>query len=222
MDALLRRRQMMLAGGSPAPVIEPVFYDKLKFDGTAYIVTNITPPEDASFRVNLGGETSKAAQRVFMVPAENGTILGAFYGNNTTSASRYFSIYYGASSAVSTTTYFAWSTATYSFWLTPKRFGWGDTANNITKGENKPNGAIILGYNASKSGNPYSGEMGLFRVYGSDAQNATSATDMYNNYTPVYTLRPCTYNGEAGMWCVETSTFFGNSAGAGTITAINN
>ena len=219
MDALLRRREMMASGEEPNPL---VFYNKILFDGVAYIETDITPPEDASFRVNLGNETSKAAQRVFMVPAENGTIIGVYYGNNTTSTRRYFSIYYGASSAVSTTTYLAWSTTTYSFWLTPNRFGWGNTANSITKGSNKPSGNLVIGYNASHSGNPYSGEMGLFRIYGSDAQNATSASDLYDNYTPVYTLRPCTYNGEPGLWCVETSKFYGNSAGAGTLTVANN
>jgi hypothetical protein len=79
-----------------------------------------------------------------------------------------------------------------------------------------------LGDNASHSaGGKYTGRMSVFRIYGSDAQNATTYFEL-DNYPTLYTLRPCTCDGEAGMWCVETSTFYGNSAGAGTLSVINN
>lgn len=218
MDALLRRREMMGAGGGTAGV---VFYDKLIFDGTAYIETDITPPSDFSVRVPLGNESTKAAQRVFGVPGTNSSTFALYYGNSTTSTNRYFAVYYGASSSVSSNHYLAFSTKTFTFFLTPKRFGIGSTAWNITKGSETPSGALIIGYNSAKSGTPYTGEMKTFFIYDSDAQDATSASELLNNYTPEYTLRPCTYNGEAGLWCVETSKFYGNSAVSGTLTVQN-
>lgn len=220
MDALLRRRQMMLAGGSPIPPIPAgvVFYDWLVFDGTAYIETGITPPADASFLVRLGNETVKGSQRCFICPTQSGYI-GMNYANVTTS--RTFNIYYGQASAVSSNRTLAFSTTTYNFFLTPKRFGWGSTAYTITRGAENAASPLILGSNASHNGQPYTGAMGEFKTYGSDAQNVTNAND-FSSYTPVYTLRPCTYNGEAGMWCVETSTFYGNTAGAGTLSVLNN
>lgn len=222
MNTLLRRRAMMAAGGGsptpPGPVIEPVFYDNLVFDGTAYIDTDITPPTDASFLVRLGNETLKAAQRVFLAPTANGGI-GVTYANNTTR--RYFNIYYGQSSAVSSDKYLDFSTAIYNFFLTPNRFGWGSVASyTITRGAENASGAITIGSNKTHTGQPFTGAMETFYIYGSDASGCTKAAD-FANYTPRYTLRPCTYDGEAGLWCVETSTFYGNTAGAGALSVAN-
>lgn len=201
--------------------LRPVFYDRLVFDGTAYIDTGITAPTDASFRVKLGNETLKAQQRCFGMTATSG-MIAMHYSANTSSAQRHFNTYYGQTSTVWAGSANAFSTTTYRFYLTPKRVGWGDnTSYTFTKGEGTPSGGIVLGTNTSHSGQPYTGSMGQFRVYGSDAQNVSSDTG-FDNYTPVYTLKPCTYNGEAGMWCVETSTFYGNSAGSGTLTVTNN
>lgn len=219
MDALLRRRQMMASGGvSPTP--SPVFYDRLVFDGTAYIDTNIVPPTDASFRVILGNETTKATQRVFMLKAGTSDSIGTIYNSSTTSTNRVIAVYYGSSSAL-LAKQLAFSTSSYSFFLTPNRMGYGNTSFTITKGASTPAGGIVIGYNTSHTGQAYTGRMGTFRIYGSDAQNVTKDSE-FSSYTPVYTLRPCTYNGEAGLWCVETSTFYGNTAGSGTLTAINN
>lgn len=220
MDALLRRRMMFDTGSAPPPAPAPVFYDLLVFDGTAYIDTDIVPAANSSFLVALGNETLKAAQRLFALSAENSTRIGAALANTTTSTYRYFGIYYAASSAVSTAQRVAFSYATYNFWLTPNKFGFGSNGYSITKGNNAPNGGVVLGSLETHSGQAYTGTMGTFYIYGSDAQNASSASD-FANYTPVYALRPCEYNGEAGLWCVETSTFYGNTAGAGTLTVRN-
>ena len=89
---------------------------------------------------------------------------------------------------------------------------------NITKGTATPALGLDIG---TADATAFSGYMETIRVFGSDAKNVTSVSEL-NNYTPVYTLKPCTYNGEAGLWCEETSTFYGNTAGAGTLTVINN
>ena len=211
-------------GGTPTPPTPTglVFYDWLVFDGTAYIDTDIIPDANASYRSTFGGETLKATQRLFQVPAANSTLIGVIYGTQTTTTNRVFSVYYGASNAVSTGKSLAFSYDTYGFFLTPKRFGWPNNVYTITKGENAPTGPLVIGYNAAHQGQAYTGKVNIFRVYGSDAQNATSPTDLMDNYTPAYTLRPCTYNSEAGLWCVETDTFYGNTAGAGTLTVQNN
>lgn len=206
----------------PTPVIEPVFYDRLVFDGTAYIDTDIIPPADCSFRIVIGGETQKKAQRYFYAATENSGYIGVTLGSSTTSATRYFSVYYGSDSVVSSNRTLSFSYSEFTLFLTPKRFGWGSDAASITKGSSAPSGPVIVGSSPSHSGNAFTGRIGAFRIYGSDAQNATSASDLSSNYTPVYTLIPCTYNGDAGLWCVETSKFYGNTAGAGTLTVINN
>ena len=203
----------------PTPSYEPVFYDYLVFDGTAYIDTDIVPPENASFRVRLGGESS-GAQRCFVVGGSDGTYFGMNY-YNISSSNRYWYIYYGSSEAVDTSHSLGISTTSYAFFLTPNNFGFGSNHTySITKGSGVPTGGIVLGSTVGHSGNPYTGTMGIFRIYGSNAQNVTTNTG-FDSYTPVYTLRPCTYGEEAGMWCVETSTFYGNTAGAGTLTVSN-
>jgi len=221
MDALLRRRAMIADGGGTPPPPGVVFYDRLVFDGTAYIDTNIVPPENASFRVTPGYETLKAAQRLFMCDGTNGSTFGALLNTSTTSTQRNFNVYYGGTGAVGTNKTYAFSNNTYQFFLTPKRFGWGSTAYTITKGNNTPNGGLVIGSNISHTGQPFTGRIGNFFIYGSDAQNVTTASG-FSSYTPVYSLKPCTYYGEPGLWCVETSTFFGNSAGSGSLSVLNN
>lgn len=222
MDALLRRRQMMMAGGSPTPPgpVEPVFYDFLVFDGTAYIDTDITPANTTSFLVKAGEETIKGTQNFFMMQAGSGR-TGAFYSTASTSTDRVITVYYGKSSAVGSSNPLAFSQTHFDFFLTPKRYGWDSTSFTISKGTTAPSGPIVIGGTFSHAGQQYTGVMGTFYIFGSDAQNVTTASG-FGSFTPVYTLRPCTYNGEAGLWCVETDTFYGNTAGAGTLTVKNN
>lgn len=204
---------MMVAGNStPAPV----FHSKLVFDGTAYIDTDILIPEDGTIRGPFGFEAEKKAQVLFNA----GSRIYAMLNSNTNTTNRYFTVSYDSSSALisGTTRSLAWSYNTYSLFLTPKRFGIGTTSYTFTKGSSRPASGLVIGQNALHTNTPFTGTLnGWLRIYGSDAQNVTQYSDL-DNYTPVYTLRPCTYNGEAGLWCVQTSTFYGNSAGSGTLT----
>lgn len=226
MDALLRRRAMVAAGGgSPTPPEPPsptgvVFFDYLYFDGVAAIsISDITIPSLASFAVPLGKETNKAAQRVFQCTDGSSALLQCIYGSSTTSTKRYFGTYYGSSSNLTSNKTLNFSTTEFNYFLTPNRVGYNSTAWSISKGSGYPTGGV-LNIGGWISGNPYSGRMGTFRIFGSDAQNATTYTGLLA-FTPSYTFRPCTYNGQAGFWCVETDTFYGNTAGAGTLTASN-
>lgn len=195
----------------------PEFHSRLVFDGIAYIDTDIIPEALASYRVRLGGETLKAAQRLFVVRAANATQIGAILGDATTTTDRRFSIYYGASSPVATGRMLSWNHTNYGFFLTPKRYGWGDSVVTFTRGSNAPSEPLRIGQNYALSGQPYTGKMDEFCIYGSDAQEVTTYAG-FSSYTPAYTLRPCIYHGEAGFWCVETGKFYGNSAGAGVLS----
>jgi hypothetical protein len=198
-----------------------VFYDRLVFDGTAYVETDIVPPENASFRFTGGYETVQGAQRVFMNSCVGTSYTGATIVG-VSSGKRLFNIYYQSSAMVVNGLSYAWATRQYTFMLTPNRAGFGTSPVTITKGSNIPNGPVLIGTNVAKNGQPFSGRMGRFIIYGPDAQDAIDVFDLLNNYTPLYDLRPCTYNGEAGFWCMETSKFYGNTAGAGTLSVMNN
>ena len=203
-----------------AGVITPIFYDFLVFDGTAYIETDIIPNSNDSFRCNFGNEARKVAQRMFQFQCTNSALTGVVMNSSTSSSRRQFSQYYGSTSSLSANRYVSFSYERIGFFLTPKRMGWGDAAYTHTKGSNTPTGGIIIGSNVAHSGQPYTGSIRKFFVYGSDAQNVSTFAG-FNSYTPTHTLCPCTYNGEAGLWCEETSKFYGNSASSGTLSVMN-
>lgn len=208
-------------GSSPTPPtpVEPIFYDRLVFDGTAYIDTDIVPIDGWSFKVLLGLEETKAAQMVFLAPASDSTYFGMIYASSTSSTNRAIRVYYGSTAQGSGS--LAFSTTRYNFFLTPYRYGWGSTVSSTyTKGSGTATGGITIGQHPGHTGQAFTGAMETFYIYGSDASGCTKAAD-FGSYTPLYTLRPCTYNGEAGYWCVETSTFYGNTAGAGTLSVEN-
>lgn len=208
-------------GGSPVPSDQPVFYDRLVFDGTAYIDTDIVPDLTMSYRIAIGDEAQKIPQRYFFAPTANSGFVGVTLSSSTTTTNRYFSVYYGSTSNLVGSRSYAFSNTSLALFLTPKRFGYGSVGINLTKGSNAPNGPLVIGQSSTHQGQAFTGRMGWFRIYGSDAQNCQVNSD-FNSFTPIYTLRPCTYQGEPGLWCVETETFYGNTAGAGTLSVMNN
>lgn len=209
-------RILWQSGISPATSL--VYYDKLIFDGTAYIETTYVLPENCSIGVTLGNETVKASQGVFYSSGGGGYTSFAI-GGNTDTTRRQMVPYYDSSSYLASNRYLKFSNALYSYFMTPSRFGWGSTSYTYTKGNLHPTGGLVLGALASKS-TFYSGCMYAFRIYDSSASSATTYGALTAN-TAVATFRPCTYNGEAGMWYVEGNTFFGNSAGSGSLSVSN-
>lgn len=220
MDALLKRRMMMMAGSGPTPPtpVTPVFYDYLYFDGTAYIETTYVLPANCSIRVSLGSETSKTSQQVFGAKGSNGGYICMYYGGSTNTTRRQIVPHYDSSSNLATNRTLNWTYTSFAFFMTPNRFGWGNSAYTYTKGNLHPDGVLFLGTHSTASTmSKYTGRMSQIRIYGSDASGVTTASG-FDNYTPVATFRPCTYNGVVGLWYEEGSAFFGNSAGAGTLT----
>lgn len=211
---------VLLTVGQAAGNILPVFYDYLIGDGVAFIDTGMLMPENGSLSGLFGWETRKqGGQNLFGAFDVGGGETGVVFGGATSSTNRQFVAYYDKNSYVATITLrFAYSS--YGAFMTPKRFGYGNQSSTYTKGSLRPTSTVKIfgGYPTYTS---FSGALsGNFCIYGSDAQDATTYAAL-TAFTPIATFRPCTYDGQAGLWCVETSTFFGNAAGSGSFIAAN-
>ena len=208
---------LVFQNGVIPPTPSPVFHDRVRFDGTAYIQTDIVPPSNGSIRMSTGGETRKGNQGIFNARNANNNVVFAVWMNNNTGANkRSFSHRYdNTSTGTGNPEVNNWTNRAGIF-LNPSKWGTSTTTLNTVKGSSPATQGIQLG--AESSSYRYTGALGWVYIYDSTAQNATTYADLRDNYTPIYTLRPCEYNGEVGFWCVETSTFYGNSAGSGTLT----
>ena len=198
----------------------PTFYTYLHINGGAYIITDIIPPQDSSFRVRVR-ENQRIAMQYFGCSGQNSSKFGVELNNNTNGTNRYFSAHYGSNSAVvsGTTKQVSWGgVPSYQLWLTCKRLGTGSTSVVFSKGQENPTSGLVIGNNGSLDGTPYIGNIRHFYVYGDETQNVTNANG-FNSYTPIIILTPCVFRGEAGLWHNETGRFYGNSAGVGTLTA---
>lgn len=209
-------------GGSPTPPTPTIVYhDRVRFDGTAYILTDIVLPANGSLLVSTGGETRKGNQGIFNArAADDSIVFGIWFNSSSSSSTKNFSHRYcNGTTGSGNPTVSGWTSRTGIFLGYTK---WGTSANALstTRGSTAPTKGIELG--AASSSYRYTGALGWVYIYDSTAQAATSYTDLKNNYTPVYTLKPCEYNGAVGYWCEETSTFYGNSAGTGTLSYEDN
>lgn len=204
------------AAGGPAPV----FYDYLVGDGTAYVDTGYTLPDLASMAGYFGHETRKAgSQNIFGVWEVGYGATGLTFGGSTNSTRRQFVAFYDKPTNVGSK-YLNFTFTGFGAILTPKRFGFGSDTSTLTRGSAKPAGTVKV-FGGYPSYTAYSGVLsGAFTIYDSNAQNAATYADLIA-FTPIATFRPCTYNGEAGLWHVEAGTFHGNAAGSGALTATN-
>lgn len=208
-----------LGTGTPVPtgyLDNPVYHEWLVFDGTAYIDTTILIPQNGSIRCEMGRETLKATQRVFFAGDPNGYV-GMMWGGATTSTKRQILPDYDSASYLVSNYYLEFIYTSAGFFLTPQRVGFGGNNKTFTKGSARPSTPLIIGSIYGHSGQAFTGSMKTFYIYGSDAQGVTSFTG-FDSYTPIYTLRPCEFRGQVGLWCEETGEFFGNSAPSGTLS----
>lgn len=217
MDLLKRRQTMQLIETEP---LVPVFYDYLYFDGTGYIDTDIQAAQDESYRFTLGMERLTSTQKIFSFTDTDRYIRAITENSNTSSTNRVYSVYYdsSSSSALLSDKSLSQHVPFTSFFLTPLNFGIASNVYSFTKGDTCPDGTLVIGSNSTHNGQSFTGAMGQFRIYGSDAQNCTVSSD-FNNYTPIKTLCPCSYGNRDGLWNVEDGKFYGNTAGSGTLKA---
>lgn len=213
MNPLLIRRRCMVGG--------PQYHKYLVFDGLAYVTTDIMLSADCSFALSMGHETQKKPQGVLYVPCENNGSTG-FGINSSNTTYRYFTVYYQKAAAVisGTTKRLAWSFNAYSLAFTHNKFGQSNVLTSFTKGNEQPNGALTIGLCPPLTSNAFTGQTQFIRIYNYNVGTISSFSDL-SSFTPSYILYPCIYRGEAGLWCLETNRFYGNSAGAGTLTVVD-
>ena len=164
-----------MAGEHEPPV--PEFHDYLVFDGPAFIDTDITVPENCSFVMNMGDEASRRQMRVIRV--NPGGADGAIYSHISSFRTDVRSMSYAYDSSSSLKTHNSPTGSRIAWFMTPKRGGYGSQSSTYTKGDAHPLGGISLGGytgDTSTSYYPYNGTIKYLRVYGSDAQNETSAS----------------------------------------------
>lgn len=216
-----RRRIMAVVGaGTPAPPPAPVFYDRLVFDGTAYIITNITIPDDGSIRCTVGGE-QRTLQNVWFTPRDTGEgSIRVYWGGNTNASRIQVIPFYKSSSSLFTNWNYLSSASVHGVFQTCKGVGMDSTIHTYTAGSLTAPGNLEIGGVPGSTVPPFTGYMKTLYIYDDTTQDVTTYAG-FDNYTPVYTLRPCLYGTQAGYWCVETSTFYGNSAGSGSLSVAN-
>ena len=206
-------------GGSPTPPgPTPEYHSYLVFDGIASIQTDIVLPTNGSLMTSIGGETVKGAQGI--INAKNiatGDVTFAFWMNNSsTTSKRVFSCRYNSASTDSHHPEYTNWTNRLGIFITPTKFGHSSAANSHAQGNVIADGGLLISYDAY--GVYYTGKLGQIRIYDSSAQNATSYTDLRDNYTALITLKPCILNGECGFYDETAGKFYGNTAGAGTLS----
>lgn len=216
MSTFRRRLMSILSGKEPLPE----FYNYLVGDGVAYVDTGIRIPENGSMAGVFGYETRRAgAQNIFGAFDVGAGETGLTFGGGTDNNYRQIVAFYDKTANVGYNT-LNFNYKTFASFLTPKRFGYGDSSKTFTKGNLRPTATLKIfgGYPTYTS---YSGLLsGDFMVFGADAQNAAT-WEQIMAFTPVATFRPCIYNGEAGLWYVEEKRFCGNAAGSGSFIAKN-
>lgn len=225
MDALLRRRQMMLAGGTPPAPLPYTPVDYIETDGVAYINTGIigVPPKSAELKM------------LAVAASANETILGSL-GSTTDGEAKKFQMFRQLSS----------EKIGFGYYYNVSSADGVSISNSITNGTpfeikgSFKSGTQSVGVKqygessfttASKSYTKAvssSLPMYLFaaNVNGTVGQNLASGTRMY--YCKIYSNAtygglvfdgvPCYYNGQYGLWDKVSGTFKGNAASSGAFT----
>lgn len=212
---------------SVTAVAAPVFFNKINLQGGAYIETDIMLPENFSM-ILVCDNANTGSTKGYGIIGCSGSTSGKFelnmnsWGNNYSKNYYYYGTdNYTGSLQLNTTDYPSWTP-----WMTPNKYGNGGATKTYTKGAGTPNGVLVVG--KTSHANKYQGFFyassnlngGCIKILGDYAQNA-GYEDLLS-MAALYTLKPCVYNNEHGLWCLENNTFYGNTASVGTITCSNN
>lgn len=185
---------------------EIVYYDRLIGDGTAYIDLGI--PATTNDRYELGFQlTEGKANPFFGAYNTSGTRL-AFLGRSSLSTRTSFPIVYCSSSQQQLAIagrlnnyvegYVDLSALTAEF---------GNGVTSFTKGGNAFPTQNLHIFTTAEHNSPHACSFSHFRLI----RESNLLMD----------LKPCTYNGEAGMWDMVGWKFYGNSNTSGAFTAEN-
>lgn len=220
-------RRALLMRGADAPSADLVFYDRITTDGTAYIDTGLTLTDGtyvgSSFyfdmcisATQLPNTSSPVIFGVRIISTHNQAVLLTM-ANGTTPSIRYFNNT-SVSSGVG--------------------FSVGERFNVLAKSDGLYVNGVLKG-SFGASGKPYTSNPVKAILFGEALSDffggALSGTsrNIYTGYefyqlkidgadgTPIINLKPCTYQGVAGMWDLVTNTFFGNANTSGEFSVSN-
>ena len=207
---LIRRRGMMQAATPPSTL---VFHNYLVYDGAAYIQTDILLPQNGAVKTYVKLGNLRRAEGYFSALDNSANIV---FGVRSTSFTNFVGeAFYDSTSYSRRTGGINWANhSNANMWITPSAFSAADTTLTFTKGSTLPTSGLIFGQ--AKSSNPFRGQMAVIYIYDDSAQNVTNLAG-FTGLVPLYTLKPCEYNNQCGLWCEETNRFYGNTAGVGTL-----
>lgn len=221
MDALLRRRQMMLAGGTPPAPLPYTPVDYIETDGVAYINTgikgnapmsakvSITPVAPASGNIYIFGcrKDSGNTRFVFLTLNADKNAGYGYASSNVVNALSIADSFNNQTPVIIQTSLKAGSQRFYAKQAGESSYAsmTSSTAGTITTDTN------IWLFRYNYTGTPGNGQSGIkcqwCKIY---------SDDTFTNL--VWDAVPCYYNGEYGMWDNVSNSFFGNAAGSGAFT----
>lgn len=228
MDALLRRRQMMLAGGTPPAPLPYTPVDYIETDGVAFINTGILGNDPRSAEIKFL-PASKAYQVILgTTNAVDGNAKTYLLFYMTSAGLLGFAHYYNYGSgapnienSINNATPFV---AKVAFKKSSQVLQVKQEGESSFTSFSKTQSATVT------TGNP----MYLFAnykesIHGAESNCKTGSRIYYckiysdNTYTNlVRDLVPCLYQGEYGMWDNVTNSFFGNAASSGAFSGPSN
>ena len=230
MDALLRRRAMIAAGGyvPPTPPTPYTPVDYIETDGTAYINTGIvgTGARSATMKILIAESASQIFLGVYPGADGRSTLftMCAVSGSNKC----YFGYYYFYSSDAPSVGDSINNGTPFEVQVSLKRY-----AQSL--GVKQAGESSFTSYSKSQSSNTNSDyNMYLFAGNnpsdGTPIRNCVSGTRVYeckiysdeSYQTLVFNGVPCYYNGEYGLWDKVSDSFFGNAANSGTFIGPSN
>lgn len=226
MDALLRRRQMMLAGGSPTPPA-PLPYTPVEYietDGIAYISTRVagTPPRSSEIKVMLAGSRYCGVLCALTVASGYNNKNFALLKSSSKHVMIGFNYNYGSADGMPSIEYsidnnkpFVVKTnlAKGSQKISVKQEdsdSWVSASKSSTATISSTYGLVIFnGYQNSSYSLPAPEGS---RLYYCKIYSDSNYTTLIRDYVP------CFYNGEYGLWDKVNDVFYGNAAGSGAFT----
>ena len=221
MDTLLRRRSMMVGGGSPLPYT-PVEY--IQTDGNAYINTGIYGndgrsvelkflPTQATYHVVIGAGNSEGSGMFIMLFISGSGLAGFahYYGYTT-----------GAPSVVNSIT-------NETPFVAKSAMKKGSQSISVKQDGESSFTTLSKTQNTGISTNK---QMYLFATNVNDTAQAKCLNGERIYYCKIYSDSnytnlafdgiPCVYNGEYGLWDNVSDSFFGNAAASGAFSGPSN
>lgn len=230
MDALLRRRQMMLAGGTPPAPLPYTPVEYIVTDGSCYILPGsafaATPPKSCEMKVKMGSNTGCSLLAGFV--ASSGSNNKQFALARCYNKCACFSYYanYGSGDGMPSVSYSIDNDLPFIVKTDIKK----GTQHISVKQENSESWTTVSKANNNSVSSTY--VFAILAAYRNSQyeDKAPAGTRLYYckiygdaAYTNlVFDGVPCLYNGEYGLWDKVSDTFKGNANSTGAFSGPSN